>query len=117
MATNFRLSPSDFAFLWEECKRCFYLKVAGNYDRPRTPMPSIFKRIESTMQRYFAGKSTEEFDPSLPPGVVEFGEKWVESRPISVPGHAATCYIRGKFDTVVKFEDGSYGVIDFKTTE
>jgi len=25
-------------------------------------------------------------------------------------------YIKGKFDTVVRFEDGSYGVVDFKTS-
>ena len=24
------LSPSDLAFLWDDCPRCFYLKVARN---------------------------------------------------------------------------------------
>jgi CRISPR/Cas system-associated exonuclease Cas4 (RecB family) len=40
----------------------------------------------------------------------------VESQPISLPGHSSTCYIRGKFDTVVRFDDSSYGVVDFKTS-
>ena len=52
----------------------------------------------------------------LPPGVVKYGESWVESRPIQLPGRGSTCFIRGRFDSVLKFEDGSYGVIDFKTT-
>jgi ATP-dependent exoDNAse (exonuclease V) beta subunit len=46
----------------------------------------------------------------------QFREKWVESQPISLPGHLSTSYIKGKFDTVVRFEDGSYGVVDFKTS-
>lgn len=30
---NYKLSPSDFAFLYEECKRCYYLKVIHNISR------------------------------------------------------------------------------------
>ena len=114
---NYKLSPSDFAFLWEECRRCFYLKVVRNYPRPRPIMPKIFNVIDAEMERFFSGRRTEEVIPSLPAGVVEYGEKWVQSTPISFPGKKATCYIKGKFDTVVKFDDGSYGVIDFKTSE
>ena len=116
MAGNWKLSPSDFAFLWEECRRCFYLKVVCRFERPRSAMPAIFVKIDSMMKTYFAGKTTSEIAPALPPGTVVFGEKWVESAPISVPGRTSTCFIRGKFDTVVSFEDGSYGVIDFKTS-
>ncbi|MDP7372166.1 MAG: PD-(D/E)XK nuclease family protein, partial [Nitrospinota bacterium] len=32
-------------------------------------------------------------------------------------GRDSTCFVRGKFDTVVKFDDGTYGVIDFKTSK
>jgi len=114
---NWKLSPSDFAFLWKECKRCFYLKVVRNYHRPFTPLPKIFIKIDGLMKEFFEDKSTAEISSDLPPGVVKFGEKWVESQPIIIPGHNSQCYIRGKFDTVVEFEDGSYGVIDFKTSE
>ena len=116
MAENWRLSPSDFAFLWRECRRCYYLKVVRKFNRPSSPMPSIFNKIDSMMKNYFAEKTTRDISPDLPDGTVEFGEKWVQSEPISVPGHQSTCFIRGKFDTVVRFEDDSYGVIDFKTT-
>ena len=117
MTRCWKLSPSDFAFLWEECKRCFYLKVVCQFARPRSPMPKIFTQIDLLMKQYFSGKSTTDIAPTLPPGVVGFGEQWVESQPISLPDHTSTCFIRGKFDTVVRFEDGSYGVIDFKTSE
>jgi len=32
-----KLSPSDFAFLWEQCKRCFYLKVVHGIRQPSMP--------------------------------------------------------------------------------
>ncbi|MEA3311951.1 MAG: PD-(D/E)XK nuclease family protein [candidate division WOR-3 bacterium] len=116
-ASNWKLSPSDFAFLWEECKRCFYLKVARDFRRPWTPMPKIFIKIDGLMKAFFEGKPIDEIATTLPAGVVRFGEKWVESQPIAIPGHTSQCFIRGKFDTVVEFEDGSYGIIDFKTSE
>ena len=47
---------------------------------------------------------------------VSHGEKWVRSEPIKLPNHKSTCYISGRFDIVVSFHDGSYGVIDFKTS-
>jgi hypothetical protein len=114
--TSWKLSPSDLTFLWDECPRCFYLKVARQFGRPYLPFPSIFSKIDLLMKDYYESKSTQEMGPSLPPGKVLFGEKWVQSAPISVPRHESTAFIRGKFDTVVEFEDGSYGVIDFKTS-
>ncbi len=114
---NWTLSPSDFAFLWEECKRCFYLKVVRGFSRPAGPMPGIFSVIDAQMRAHFMGQGTHLMTPELPPGVVVYGEKWVQSEPIALPGHTHTCAIRGKFDTVVRFEDGSYGVIDFKTSD
>ena len=116
MAANWRLSPSDFAFLWEECRRCFYLKVVRRFDRPRAQMPGIFAKIDSMMKRYFDALTTADIALALPSGTVEFSDKLVESRPVVFPGHESTCFIRGKFDTVVRFDDGSYGVIDFKTS-
>jgi hypothetical protein len=115
-AGNWKLSPSDFAFLWEECKRCFYLKVARGFPRPRAPFPKIFGKIDGIMKTFFMGKPTGEIAPALPAGVVRLAEKWVQSRPIVVPGHTARCFIRGKIDVLVEFEDGSYGVVDFKTS-
>ena len=113
---TYKLSPSDLTFLWDECKRCFYLKLVHNFSRPATPFPSIFTKIDGLMKGFFQGQSTQTLTTALPEGLVQFGEKWVESQAISLPGHAQTCYLRGKFDTVVRFEDGSYGVVDFKTS-
>jgi hypothetical protein len=116
MPESFKLSPSDLTFLWDECPRCFYLKVVNKFGRPYSPFPSIFGKIDKLMKDFYEGKSTQALDPSLPPGNVLFGEKWVQSAPITLPGHTDSVFIRGKFDTVVEFDDGSFGVIDFKTS-
>jgi CRISPR/Cas system-associated exonuclease Cas4 (RecB family) len=114
---NYKLSPSDFAFIWEECKRCFYLKIVSGFSRPRSIMPSIFKVIDGEMNKELNGKRLESVVSGIQPGVVQYGEQWVESQPISIPGKNSTCFIKGRFDTVVKFDDGTYGVIDFKTSK
>jgi hypothetical protein len=115
-ACTFRLSPSDFAFLWEECQRCFYLKVVKGFRRPSSPMPKIFTNIDLQMKQCFGGKCTTQVVPALPKGVFEYSEKWVQSMPITVPGHKARCVVRGKFDNAIKFDDGTYGINDCKTS-
>lgn len=117
MTHSFKLSPSDLTFLWDECPRCFYLKVKLGFGRPATPFPSIFTRIDGLMKKHFADKPTQSISLLLPPGRVMPGDGWVESEPIALPGHASHCHIRGKYDTLLEFENGTYGVVDFKTSE
>jgi hypothetical protein len=114
---NWKLSPSDFAFLWEECKRCFYLKVVENFSRPRSIMPKIFTVIDEEMKRHFTGRRANEAAPELPPGKFRFDIDWVESLPIHVPGHDSTVYIRGKLDSLIEFDDRTFAVVDFKTSQ
>jgi len=113
---NYRLSPSDLTFSYEGCKRCFYLKVVNNIAQPSIPLPSIFSQIAGLLKNHYDGKHTSELHADLPPGIVSYGEKNVRSSIIQLPNHDATCYISGRFDIVVSFEDGTYGVIDYKTS-
>jgi hypothetical protein len=115
--TDYKLSPSDLTFLWDECPRCFYLKVALGINRPPVPFPSIFSNIDLLMKRMFAGKNTAEFSSDLPAGKVLFSGKWVESTPIHSRRTDVSCYIRGIFDSVLQFDDGSFAVVDFKTSQ
>ncbi len=112
-----KLSPSDLTFLWDECPRCFYLKHVHGINRPAAPFPSIFGAIDRLMKAHYAGRPTSDIHPSLPPGYVRVSEQWIESTPISFPGHTLSCFLRGKFDALVDFTDGAHGVIDFKTSE
>ena len=109
--------PSDLTFLYEECPRCFWLKVTQGSARPRTPFPKIFTLLDGYTKDHFATKRTEEISPRLAPGRVLCGDRWVKSRPLEVPGHTRPIQLRGRIDTALIFDDGTYGIIDFKTTE
>jgi len=113
---NFKLSPSDLTFTYEGCKRCFYQKVVNNIAQPSMPLPSIFSKIASLLKNHYDGKPTGELHPDLPSGIVSLGEKYVTSETIQLPNHNTSCYIHGRFDIALSFNDGSYGVIDFKTS-
>ncbi len=112
----YKLSPSDLTFAWDGCKLCFYLKVKFNIGY-KGVFPGMFGKIANMTSDFYMGKPTSAISSSLPPGIVMFKEKWVKSSPISIPGIQSQCYIRGRFDAVIGFEDGSYGIIDYKTSE
>lgn len=112
---TYKLSPSDFSFLYEGCQRCYYLKVLYKIFPPSIPLPSVFSRIAGLLKNHYNGKRTDELHPELPPGVVRYAERNVKSERIRLPGYNATCFISGRFDIVVEFDDGTYGLIDFKT--
>jgi len=114
--TIFTLSPSDLTFLWDGCKRCFYLKIKHNIVY-RGPFPGMFGKMGDLTSNYYQDKPAIELSPELPAGIVKFREKWVKSVPISFPGTSTQCVIRGRFDAIVAFEDGSFGIIDYKTSE
>lgn len=116
VSTSRKLAPSDFAFLWEECRRCFWLKVAKGVTRPSMPMPSIFVQIDSAMKGFFMGHRVEEVVPELPPGSFAHSGRWVESRPFQPARGGPGLYVRGPFDTVIAFDDGTHAIIDFKTS-
>lgn len=117
MTPLYKLSPSDLTFLWDECQRCFYLKVVNKFNRPAMAFPKIFTIIDLLMKDYFYNLPTDEISTELPSGKVAFSSKWVYSHPISFPHRNASCYIRGIFDTVLEFTDGTFAVVDFKTTK
>jgi hypothetical protein len=56
-------------------------------------------------------------NPSLPTGLISVSEKWIESVPVEMPGHSLRCFLKGRLDAMITFEDGTYGVVDFKTSE
>lgn len=114
--TLYKLSPSQLTFAWDECPRCFYLDVVLGIKRPSTAFPKIFSRIDSLMKQLFMDKPTSALSPDLPAGRVAMQGKWINSAPIHFKGIEASCYLKGAFDSVLAFDDGSYAVIDFKTS-
>src|SRR5512143_2045012 len=102
----YKISPSDLTFSWDSCRFCFYMKVKHNIVY-RGPFPGIFGRMANLTSEYYQGKFTSEISPLLPPGLVRYRERFVKSTPITLPGALSLCYISGRFDAVIEFEDGS----------
>jgi hypothetical protein len=116
-ASAIRLAPSDLTFLWEECRRCFWLKAKGVLKRPSGPFPKIFSRLDQQTKDFFLGSRTEDMAESLRPGQVSFGGRSVRSALLEVPGHRSRVVLGGRIDTALAFDDGTFGLIDFKTAE
>jgi hypothetical protein len=112
----YKLSPSDLTFTWDECKYCFYMKVKHNIVLG-TPFPGMFGKMANLTSEFYQGKPTSEISPNLPAGVVKYREKHVKSTPILLLGAASQCYLKGRFDAAIEFEDGTYGIVDYKTSE
>lgn len=109
--TKYRLSPSDFAYLWEECKHCYYQKVKYGISYSGI-FPSMFGRINSLLQHSIMGSNLQSLHPDLPSGIIEVEEGFLRSK--VVPG--TNCFISGRFDILTKLDDGTYAIIDFKIT-
>jgi hypothetical protein len=107
------VSPSDFAFLWQDCPRCWYLKVVGGMRLPRGPMAPIFQKIDRGMKLGFEGRRLDNIGI---PGTIVSGEKQVCTRPFPFPELGVSVQVKGKYDSLVLLDDGTYMVVDFKTS-
>lgn len=112
----YKLSPSDLTFLWSGCKYCFYLKVKHKI-MYRGAFPSIFGKMSNLTSNYYHEQPSGLISSDLPPGKLILKEKFVRSVPISFPGLDVEAFISGRFDALIEFEDGSYGIVDYKTSD
>lgn len=109
----YKLSPSDFAYLYEECKLCYYLKAKGIIERPKGIMPGVFNAINSRVQGSLIGKNLKTLSPDLPDGEIVSQEGFIES--IVIPG--TSVFIKGKYDLLMKNPDGTHTIIDLKLSQ
>ncbi len=111
----YKLSPSDFKYLYEDCKHCYYQKVTGVIkELPSIGMPGVFTRMNSLLQNAIIGMDLREINSALPAGKIEVKEGFLKSKPIPPTND---CFIGGRFDIASRLTDGTYCVIDFKITD
>lgn len=106
----YRLTPSDFGYLYTECKHCYYQKVKHGLSVSGA-FPSMFTRINSLLQNSIMGMDLADIHPSFPSGLIESQEGGIKSVPINV-----NYYLTGRYDILVRMDDGTYTLIDFKIT-
>lgn len=77
------------------------------------PMPGVFSAINTRVQGNFVGKNLRSLSKDLPDGEVVSQEGWVES--VIVPG--TNVFIKGKYDLLVKNQDGTHILVDLKISQ
>jgi PD-(D/E)XK nuclease superfamily len=112
--TRTHISPSDLTFTYGECKRCFWLKYNKGISTPGF-MPLVGP-MSAFQEAAYRGLVSTSLDKQLLPGKISrYGEP-VESMPIRVNGEETNWRIKGKYDLVVEYENGTVGLIDCKVT-
>ncbi len=109
----YKLSPSDFAYLYQDCKFCYVQKVKRGIYLPSMPMPGVFSAINTRLQGNLVGKNLKSLSRNLPDGEVIAQEKFVES--IVIPG--TSVYLKGKYDLLVRNPDGTHTIVDLKISQ
>lgn len=116
---SYKLSPSDFAYLYEECKHCYYLKIKHGIQHPSMPFPGVFSALNTRIQGNLIGKTLKTLSDNLPDCKVINQEVFVESA--LVPD--TSCYIKGKYDLLCKNDNGkqnsddTYTLVDLKISQ
>jgi hypothetical protein len=112
------ISPSDFAFLYEQSKWGFYNKYKNGIKRPTVIMPKIFTLIDRSFKESFIDQNLNAVCKDLPDANFQDADKWVVSKEISNPSYPdVKVQIRGKIDAVFAYPDESFAIIDLKTSE
>jgi CRISPR/Cas system-associated exonuclease Cas4 (RecB family) len=110
----YKPSPSDFKYLWEDCKHCYWRKVKEGVQLPSIGMPKIFGKMNDLVQSSLLGMNLADIHPDLPSGRIEKKERYLKSIPVP---NSQKAFISGRFDLLATFEDGTHGVIDLKITD
>lgn len=107
-----KVPPSTLSFLWNDCPRCFHLQYTAGIRQPGV-FPQILNQVHNIIADATMGMNIQELIPGAKPGRVmgKAGtEKSVESKPVG------DCYISGRLDKLIQFDDGTVGIFDTKTT-
>ena len=112
----YQFSPSELDYK-TKCSRCFYLTKRKQISLGDFP-PPVFSSFDVAQQNYFRKKKVSDLTSELPEG------KFLDKE--SIPGTIISetlkdnkdrpFYLKGRPDLVILFDKGSYGIIDFKTT-
>ena len=111
---TYQFSPSELDYK-PKCKRCFYLLKKHKLSLGDFP-PPVFSSFDVVQKGYFLNKNTIDVTDQLPSGkfVTDLPGRITSSNLKDKKERAFSLF--GAPDLVVEFDQGGYGIIDFKTT-
>tara|TARA_B100000989_G_scaffold289949_1_gene262494 strand:- start:136 stop:933 length:798 start_codon:yes stop_codon:yes gene_type:complete len=112
------LAPSELDYKPKKCQRCFYLEKNHKIG-PKDFPPPVFSRFDVVQQAYYKDKNTSDLTKELPSGRI-MNKDELPGRVVSetlTDNKAREFILGGRPDIVIKFDQGGYGIIDFKTTK
>ena len=106
------ISPSDLTFSWDNCHRCLWLHY--NHGLKAPSFFPLVGELSALQENHFSNAESHALHPALPKGKVVGRGAWVKSTPIPFNGNPSPYAIRGKYDLLMEFADGTHGIIDCK---
>ena len=115
MSKPYLFSPSEFAFGYSGCKRCYYdLKV--NDVRINFGFPSIFSKIDSIQKKFYHNKSSKFLNSNkVPEGIIKTDYAKLHKSEVLYDHKDRAFQLRGKIDAYIDHKD-FFSIIDFKVT-
>ena len=110
----FNYSPSEFAYGFEGCKKCYYDKKINNIEL-KSFFPPIFNTFDRLQKNYFNGKNSKLIDNSIEDGVIVADYEKIIKTKVFYDLKKRPFTMSGKIDAYIKHNNG-FSVIDFKTT-
>lgn len=107
--------PSDLSYLWNDSKLGFYDKYVLGIWRPYGPFPSVFKTMDEAMKKSFDKQNILDIVENAPSGILVHDEINVKSKFIDL-GEKYKISFKGKIDSLLLHDDGTYSIIDYKTS-
>jgi hypothetical protein len=113
-SSTFNFSPSEFAFGFQNCQKCYYDKKVNGIEL-KTYFPPVFNKIDSLQKKFYHGKSSKIVTDELEEGEIisNYNNKLksevlydLKERPFTMTGY---------IDGYIKHKD-SFTIVDFKTT-
>ena len=116
MSKIYQFSPSEFAFGYSGCKRCYYdLKV--NNIKIQTGFPSIFAKLDSLQKNFYHNKPSGILNSNkILPGVIKTDYSKLQTSKVLKDSKGRSFRLRGKIDAYVDHSN-FFSIIDFKVTK
>jgi len=115
MSKPYLFSPSEFAFGYSGCKRCYYdLKI--NNIRINFGFPTIFSKIDSIQKNFYHNKPSKFLNSNkVPEGIIKTDYSKLHKSEILYDYKDRAFQLRGKIDAYIDHKD-FFSIIDFKVT-